>query len=441
MRSRRSRSLAAIASCSTSRFSARALGGIDDVHQRRDGGVERVEQRAVVAEPARDRDRLARHRDRLRAGRARLQRRRQPGQQPRAQRAVAGRQRLQRLLEHPDQHRIDDAEHEHAAVGQRRPRAQLGVADRARQRRGLAAVVLARPRLAAPDARLAQRQQHLRPQRRRVARRATASRARASVRDRLVVGEQLLRARPPRGSQCSTARASISGGPSSAWCASSASGAGASRSSAPATRPCSARRSSSGQLAVQHLAEQRVAEAAVRRRARRARPPGRPRRGAARRNAASRPAAAASSAGSISSPATAARSSSARVSAADTIEALADHVAHAVRHHARGDRLGALLVPEPHHLLEEQRVALAALEDARLDVRGHRPDALLHEPRRRRAIQARPATASSPRGRRARGARRWRRPCAPRRRGSSPSSSTRIGRSWRARKCSSDSDD
>ena len=73
----------------------------------------------------------------------------------------------------------------------------------------------------------------------------------------------------------------------------------------------------------------------------------------------------------------------------DAIQALADDVAHAVRNHAFGDRLGALLVPQAQHLLEEQRVALAAIVDARLDVRRHRPDALLHETGRRRAIQAR----------------------------------------------------
>ena len=91
----------------------------------------------------------------------------------------------------------------------------------------------------------------------------------------------------------------------------------------------------------------------------------------------------------MTSPATAASSSSARASAATAIQALADDVAHAVRDDAVGDRVGALLVPEAQHLPQEQRVALAAIVDARLDVRRHRPDARLDEARRRRAIQAR----------------------------------------------------
>ena len=107
----------------------------------------------------------------------------------------------------------------------------------------------------------------------------------------------------------------------------------------------------SAELAVQHLAEQRVAE-------RRRRPPRSttmPARAGLREarpttHAASRPAPRPAAADRCTSPATAARSSNARVSAGHAIEALADHVAHAVRDHALRDRLGALLVPEAHHL-------------------------------------------------------------------------------------------
>ena len=90
VRSRRSRSPAAVASCSTSRLSARVSRGSTMSISADDRDIERVQQRRVVAQPARDRDRLARHAHRLVAAGAGLHRRRQPGQQARAQRAVAG---------------------------------------------------------------------------------------------------------------------------------------------------------------------------------------------------------------------------------------------------------------------------------------------------------------------------------------------------------------
>ena len=67
------------------------LGGIDGVHERRDGVVEHFEQGARIAEAARGRNRLARDLDRFVHVGGGLERAREPTEETGSQRGVAGR--------------------------------------------------------------------------------------------------------------------------------------------------------------------------------------------------------------------------------------------------------------------------------------------------------------------------------------------------------------
>ena len=280
-------------------------------------------------------------------------------------------------------------EGEDAAVGERRPRRQLGVVTRACDGGCLPAVGLSGLDLAAPDARLAGRQEHAGAQRRRVASRGDrVSRARQCP-DRVVVCEELVRAVGSLERVVHRARQHVGGTLERVvgdlcvrrkW-----PGRPLQRLRHPAVQGAAGL---VGELAIEHLAKECMPEAPLP--ALRTDHAGAGRVGETRGDPGGVALGGGDEQRQIDHVAGDGRQIQQRSRLPrQPVEALANDLPDPLRHLARHDRGRALLVAKVHHLVEKERVALGAVEDSRLHVRLDLAGALAHESRRRPAIEPR----------------------------------------------------